>query len=156
MKRVLDDAEDPCALAKREGKPCFSVSVARENEGPTVSVADDLRRWRADGGAPREGAFRPGRTPQGTLFPGVSFDPVCAGKFLLRKLGGKSTTFYLYRVWDRNGERASLREAEMTPSAGPVDPDTGFVLVRKLTGVCEAMAAYDALNLAVREKQPSG
>ena len=148
VARVLEEERDPCAHAKRDGKPCFPASVARE--GPTVSVSEDLKKWRAN--PDRNPESRIIRSPAGTPLGGVGFDPVCAGRFLFRKLKGKNTDYYLYRAWDEDGERAVLREKEISPTAGPTNPQSGYIFVRKLTGECEALTAFDALNREVRER----
>jgi hypothetical protein len=150
VNRVLAEAADPCGKARREGTPCFPTSVDRE--GPTVSVAGDLEKWSPLAQGRDQSLFRSIDREGLPPTPGMGFDPVCAGKLLFRLARGKNSTYYLYRVWDERGERAVLSETEKPPEKGPANPARGFVFLRKITGQCEALAAYNALNVTIHQK----
>ena len=89
--------------------PCFAVSV--EVQGRQYSVVESLRNLELDD---RPSPSRPPTTAEMAPYMagaplsasgGVGFDPVCAVKALLKKIGGRSRAFYLYRVRDEAGER---------------------------------------------------
>ncbi len=150
VARILEEGRDPCAHAKRENKPCFPTAV--EREGPRVSVSEDFKKWTPLAQGSNQRTLRRLVSPTGTVTPALSFDPVCLGRLLVRSFKGKNITYYLYRAPDPDGERAVLRENEIPASAGPTNPESAYILVRKVTGECAAIAAYDALNREVRER----
>jgi len=150
VDRYLREHSQPCTKAQAERIPCYPVSV--EAHGPTYSVAESLRAWTPDPVPPKAGHVTVGVTPNGTLFPAVGFDPVCAGKSILKGLRGKNDTYYLYRVWDDAGEHAVLRDRPL--KAGEHAGDTAFRFedIGKIEGECEAIAAWRKANREAEER----
>lgn len=160
MDRVIDSVVDahmqPCGAAKQQGVPCFPVSV--EQEGPRFSVAEALRRYRVDGralpGAPTvsEIQHQMSGAPQ-SASGGVGFDPVCTAKNLVKKLSGRNTTFFLYRMWDERGERPLLTDRKLDPSAYAANLAVRYEYMGEFDGECAAVAAWrQALREAVEPK----
>jgi hypothetical protein len=154
---VVDAHMQPCDVARQQGVPCFPVSV--EREGPRFSVAEALRHYQATGG-PAPGA--PTRSEiQGQMSGapqsasgGVSFDLVCTAKNLVKKLSGGASTFYLYRMWDQQGEeRPLLTDHEIDPKSFAANPAVRYDFLGKFGGECEAVAAWrQALRKAVEPR----
>jgi hypothetical protein len=132
--------------------------VSVEQEGPRFSVAEALRRYRATGGPAPGVPTRAEIQNQMSGKPlsasgGVSFDPVCTVKNLVKKLSGGNTTFYLYRMWDERGERPLLTDREIDPKAYASNPAVGYEFLGKFDGECAAVAAWrQALRKAVEPK----
>ncbi len=146
----------PCDVAQRRGVPCFPVSV--EQEGPRFSVAEALRRYRATGspapGPPTVAEIQGQMSgaPQ-SASGGVGFDPVCTAKNLVRKLSGKNTTFYLYRMRDERGDRPLLTDRELDPKAYAANPNVHYEYLGRFDGECAAVAAWrQALRKATEPK----
>jgi hypothetical protein len=138
---------EPCEVARRTGVPCFPVSI--ETEGPRFSVKEALRSYRPDGrpapGVPtnaemqRQMSGAP-RSPSG----GVSTDPVCAVKSLVRLFKGSPNTFFLYRTWNVSGEEQPLlTDHKLDPNAY-ASPALRYEYVGEFKGECEALAAWRA------------
>jgi hypothetical protein len=146
----------PCDVARQKGVPCFPVSV--EQEGPRFSVAEALRRYRATGGPAPGVPTRSEIQKQMSGAPqsasgGVSFDPVCTVKNLVKKLSGGASTFYLYRMWDERGERPFLTDREVDPKTYGANLAVHYEFIGKFDGECEAIAAWrQALRTAVEPK----
>ena len=132
---------NPCEIARAQGVPCFQVSI--EREGPRFSVQDALVGYRPDGrpapGVPtgpeiqRQLSGAP-RSASG----GVSTDPTCAVKSLVRLFKGRPDTFFLYRTRDANGvEEPLLTDHKLDPAAS-----VRSELVGEFKGECEAIAAW--------------
>lgn len=153
VERILREHAQPCTRAEAERVPCFPVTV--EVQGPTVSVAEALRDWRADTSvSARPEWARPGSalvSPYGTPLGGVSFDPVCAAKSLLRKAKG-GNAYYLYRVFDRQGEHAVMRDRPLEPGGHAAVTSFGYELIGKFDGECEAVAAWNKANREAEER----
>lgn len=149
VERYLREHAQPCSRAEAERVPCFPVTV--EAHGPTVSVAESLRKWKADTSA-GAGAGPQTLSPWGTPLGGVSFDPVCTGKSLLSKLKGRSDTFYLYRVFDQQGEHAVMRDRPLEPGGHAAVTAFGFEFLGKIDGECEAIAAWRKANREAEER----
>jgi len=146
----------PCDLARREGVPCFPVTV--EQEGPRFSVADALRRYRATGrpapGVPTVAEIQGQMSgaPQ-SASGGVGFDPVCTTKNLVKKLSGRSTTYHLYRTWDARGERPMLTDRKLDPEDYAANTDFHYEYLGEYDGECAAVAAWrKALREAAETK----
>jgi hypothetical protein len=121
--------------------------VSVEQEGPRFSVAEALRRYRGTGspapGPPTVAEIQgqmSGAPPSAS--GGVGFDPACTAKNLLKKLSGRSTTFYLYRTWDARGERPMLTDHLLDPRAFAANPEFRYEYLGKFDGECEAVAAW--------------
>jgi hypothetical protein len=151
----------PCVASERQGVPCFPVSV--EEEGPRFSVADALRRYRADGspapGLPTVAEMQhryPGRpgAPASAVGSFPSFDPVCTTKNLLKKVSGRSTTYHLYRMWDAGGERPLLTDRPLDPNTYRSNPDVHYEYLGKFDGECEAVAAWRKALRKATEPEP--
>jgi hypothetical protein len=148
IDRVLDAVVaahlKPCDNAQRQGVPCFPVSV--EEKGPRFSVAEALRRYRATGspapGVPTVAEIQDQMSgaPQ-SASGGVGFDAVCTAKNLVRKLSGRSTAFYLYRMRDERGERPFLTDRELDPKAY-ANPGVHYEYIGRFDGECAAVAAW--------------
>lgn len=149
----------PCSRADRLGVPCFPVTV--EQEGPRFSVAEALRRYRANGSPspsrPPTVAETQGHlsgAPQSAFGTFGSFDPVCTTKNLLKKLSGKNTTFHLYRIWDARGERPLLTDQPLDPKAYAANVDFHYEYLGKFDGECEAVAAWRKALREATEPKP--
>jgi len=135
----------PCDVAQQRGVPCFPVSV--EQEGPRFSVAEALRRYRATGspapGPPTVAEIQGQMSgaPQ-SASGGVGFDPVCTAKNLVRKLSGRNSTFYLYRMTDERGDRPLLTDRELDPKAYAANPHVQYEYLGRFDGECAAVAAW--------------
>jgi hypothetical protein len=119
VQRMEDQRADPCKAAVAEGRPCFPVTTVLK--GDEYSVRDSLAEALGPGGPTPGGApsvtdmkrYRPGSQ---TPVAGVSFDPGCVGKGILKSLKGKNDVYYLYRLRDRQGVRAALFDHKLEPS----------------------------------------
>jgi hypothetical protein len=147
VERYLSGLE-PCLPAQKEGVPCFPTEVEAKRE---ESVAEALQRYQP-GGA---GAPPLVLSPNGTPVVGITFDPFCAAKGLLKAVRGRNDTYYLYRVWDPEGERAMLRERPLAPGLDQVVPHLGYELVAEIHGECEAVAAWRKANREAIERNRS-
>jgi hypothetical protein len=148
----------PCDRARREGVPCFPVSV--EEEGPRFSVAEALRRYRATGGpAPgvptvAEIQDQMSGAPQ-SASGSVGFDPVCTAKNLVKKLTGRTTTYYLYRTWDARGERPMLTDRKLDPEDYAANTDFHYEYLGEYDGECAAVAAWRKALRKAAEPKPA-
>jgi hypothetical protein len=137
VQKFLEEHQDPCALANAKGVPCFPVSA--EVRGKRYSVADDLARFGKDQHDTRSGS-PVATSPYGTPVAGVSFDPVCTTKYVLRALKGRNNTYWIYRIFDSRGEQIVMRDREIDPNQPP--GGGGYELVEKVSGECGALAAF--------------
>jgi len=138
VERVLAQHGEPCGSAAVLGVPCFPVTIGVP--APEYSVARSLEEMRLNVG--RSG--QPPPPPGGRVPPsGISFDPVCVGKSVLKAVGGKNDRYYLYRIWAPAGESAILRDRPFEPGkpGAPVHP---YELIREIHGECAAIAAWRA------------
>jgi len=147
----------PCDEAKRQGVPCFPVAV--EEEGPRFSVAEALRRYRGTGspapGPPTVAEIQSQMSGAPlSASGGVGFDPVCTTKNLVRKIFGKTTTFYLYRTWDARGERPMLTDRPLDPKAYAANTDFHYEYLGTFDGECAAVAAWRAALRKATEPAP--
>ena len=142
-----EEQADPCALAEKEGLPCYPSKA--EKDDSEVSVAESLKEWKEDAST-YKGSNTTITSPAGAPLSG--FDPVRAVEGLVRILSGKNSVYFLYRVWDRNGERAVLRDTETPPVVDPTDSQAGYELVRKVRGEPGAIKAFDTLNRKLRDR----
>jgi hypothetical protein len=146
----------PCDAAREQGVPCFPVSV--EQEGPRFSVAEALRRYRADGrpapGVPTVSEIQGQMSGAPRSASGsVGFDPVCTAKNLVKKLSGRTTEFHLYRMWDARGERPLLTDRKLDPKAYDANPAVRYEYLGEYDGECAAVAAWrKALRNATEPK----
>jgi len=160
VDRVVLAHLGPCALATRNGIPCFPSAI--EQEGPRFSVADALRLYRGTGspapGVPTvadvqhqmSGAMQ-------SASGGVSFDPGCTVKNLWRKLSGKPTTYHLYRTWDERGEQPLLTDHLLDAEDYRANPQFHFEYMGEFDGECAAVAAWrKALREAVARRKAAG
>jgi hypothetical protein len=149
MERVVDRLEalrqDPCLEALRKGRPCFPASTGLPG-GPTASVRESLGQlgpaeaWSPDRPptVAEMGPYRPGTPSRGTPnIASVSFDPVCAGKAVLKMLKGKNNTYYLYRIRGPQGERVGLYDSRQNAATFQGEME----LLGTFHGECEAIAA---------------
>jgi len=141
----------PCEAASRKGVPCFPIGI--EQEGPRFSVAEALRRYRGTGspapGVPTVAEIQGQMSgaPQ-SASGGVGGDPVCGARKLWQKIQGKSTTYHLYRTWDKRGERPLLTDHRLDPEDYRANPDFHFEYLGEFGGECAAVAAW---NKALRD-----
>ena len=136
----------PCALAG-EGVPCFPIAIKRE--APVYSVKDSLQDMQGDGPpapptAPTHGEIiQAGANPSPVAANvGGGGDVSCKAKQLLRKILGKSKTYYVYRVWNSTGVRGILREKPLDPAEFASVPEFQYELVGRFGDDCEALKAY--------------
>jgi hypothetical protein len=156
VDRFVRALPSPCGRADPD-VPCFPVSV--EVQGRRYSVVESLRNLELDD---RPSPSRPPTSAEMTPYRagaplsasgGVGFDPVCAVKGLLKKIGGKSRIYFLYRVWDQAGERALLRDRPLEPSAYDGVPGVEYELLGRFGDECEAIKAYRKVLRAARARQ---
>jgi hypothetical protein len=147
VERYVREHFTPCALAG-SAVPCFPVSV--EVQGRVYSVRETLDNLQLDdrpvpGTLPTaEEMIQHGANPH-PASGSVAFDPAaiaCKTRQLLKKVQGKSTTYYLYRVWDRTGERAVLRDRPLDPEALAADPQFHYEPLGEFGDECQAIKAY--------------
>ena len=148
VEQVFQSHQDPCAKAAREGVPCFPVDI--NQEGPHFSVADALRRYRVEGGpAPNQlptNAELQKQMPGAPLSAtgGVSFDPACTVKSLIRMVSGGTNTFYLYRTWNGDVERPLLTDHKLDPNTFLHVANFRYEFLGEYTGECQAVSAWRA------------
>lgn len=143
VERLVKERLTPCAEDERDRVPCFPVSV--EAKAPEYSVAESLRSWRPDDSpsphrpptADEMARYRPG--PPSAVGNLVSLDPVCAVRSLFK---GKRGPYYLYRIWDRTGERPALRDRPLDAAEFQGVPEFRYEALGKFEDECEAVAAY--------------
>jgi hypothetical protein len=148
VERYLREHGQPCTRAEAERIPCYPVTV--EAYGPTYSVSESLRSWTPD--LSPGAVATPPVSPWGTPIGGVGFDPVCAGKSVVKSLRGKNDTYYLYRLWDHLGEHAVLRDRPLEPGQPSSTASPQFELLGKIEGECEAIAAWRKANREAEER----
>ena len=132
---------NPCEFARTQGVPCFPVTI--EREGPRFSVEDALRRYQPDGrpapGVPTGSEIQ--RQLSGaprSASGGVSTDPSCAVKSLVRLFKGRPNTFFLYRGRDADGRAEPLLTDHKLDATAAAPSE----LVGEFKGECEAIAAW--------------
>jgi hypothetical protein len=137
----------PCEAARRQGISCFPVSI--EQEGPRLSVKEALRAYRPDGrpapGVPTNAELQ--RQMSGaarSASGGVSVDPACTAKSLVRRIRGRPDTFYLYRTWNGGTEQPLLTDHKLDPNAYSSLPSFRYEFLGEFKGECEAIAAWRA------------
>ncbi len=153
IDRVEAERKDPCLKAARENVPCFPVKT--EEKGFDASVREGLGiLGPPDKPSPNRPPTleemreqRPGST---TPTVGVTVDPGCIGKSVLKKLRGRNDTYYLYRVRDVHGERVLLYDHKLDASRFQGD----IALLGKFDGECEALAAYRREQRRAPEASP--
>jgi hypothetical protein len=155
VDRVVLAHMGPCQLAGRAGLPCFPTSIDRERR---YSVADSMRSYRGTGPASPSAPTVADIQGQMSGAPqsasgGVSFDPVCTVKNLVKKLSGSSRTYYLYRTWDARGERPMMTDRKLDAFEYQATPEFRFEYLGSYDSECAAVAAWNkALREAVEKK----
>jgi hypothetical protein len=153
--RFVSRHPSPCALADPD-VPCFPVSI--EVQGRQYSVVESLRNLELDN---RPSPNRPPTTAEMAPYRagaplsssgGVAIDPVCAVKALFKKIGGRSRTYYLYRVRDQAGERAVLRDRPLETSTYDGVPGVEYEPLGRFGDECEAIKAYRKALRAARAR----
>jgi len=147
-----------CGRSEGEDVPCFPVSVERKWQ---YSVAGSLEHLEFDSrptpGRPPTVAEMSGARPGPLSASGsVSFDPVCKGRQLLKAITGRSRTYYLYRVWDENGEHAVLRDQPMAAAEWSGRPAFQYVELGSFGDECEAIAAWRKALRETRARRAQG
>lgn len=147
-----------CGPAEGRDVPCFPVSVERRWQ---YSVADSLEHLKFDdtptpGRPPTLSEMSGARPGPLSASGGVSFDPVCKGRQLWKAITGGSRTYHLYRVWDRDGEHAVLRDHAMAASEWGSAPRVHYVELGSFGDECEAIAAWRAALRETRARRESG
>lgn len=144
---------NPCEVARSRGVPCFPVTI--EREGPRFSVKEAIRSYRPDGrpapGVPTNAEMQKQMSgaPR-SASGGVSTDPTCAVKSLLRMFKGRPNTFFLYRTWDTKGDEEPLLTDHKLDPNGYAPPALRYEFVGEFKGECEAVAAW---RRSLREAQ---
>ena len=141
IDRVEAERKDPCLKAARENVPCFPVKT--EEKGFDASVRQSLGlpdspMKPTPDRPPTVEEMRDQRPGSTTPTVGVTVDPICIGKSVLRKLRGKNDAYYLYRVRDVHGERVLLYDHKLDASRFQGD----IAFLGKFDGECEALVAY--------------
>jgi hypothetical protein len=139
VERMENERRDPCLKAKEEGRPCFPVTATIKGEEYSVrrslGILGDKPVHTTAPTADEMKEYRPGSQ---TPIAGVSFDPVCAVKGLLKSLKGKNNVYYLYVVRDSKGDRAQLYDHKL--EAETFQGNLSFV--GRFEGECAAVAAW--------------
>jgi hypothetical protein len=153
VDEVMSRHYDPCAIAKQRGVPCFPSGI--DAEGPRYSVADSFRKYRTDGrraeGAPITASDMHGQMGGAPLSAsgGVSLDPVCTVKSLIRRISGTGE-LYLYRLSDGQQVRPVLTDRKIDAAVYASNPRASYEYMGEYSGECEAIAAWrKALREAV-------
>jgi hypothetical protein len=156
VEEVMRRHYDPCAAAARKGVPCFPSGI--DVLGPRFSVAEAMRKYRPDG---RRAEAAPitasdmhqqmGGAPL-SASGGVSVDPVCTVKSLVRRMSGTGR-FYLYRLTDGRQERPVLTDRKIEAAVYPTNPRAVYEYLGEYAGECEAIAAW---RKALREEVGTG
>jgi hypothetical protein len=145
VEKMEREREAACREAEIQGLPCFPTLVDVNDPRAALERAiERLRRQKLDthSGPPVPdplGLPRPYAPQPTTALAGVSFDPVCTVKALLKAFKGRNNTYYLYRVHGPQGEYISMRDRPVNTSAGP---GSEFEFLGKYSGECEALAAH--------------
>jgi hypothetical protein len=156
VERLIRERYSPCEA--QGSVPCFPVTV--EVQGRQYSVRETMERYEFDS-RPAPGPPTPSEMIQHGANPrptsaSVGFDPkavVCKTRELLRKIRGRSQTYYLYRVWDHTGERAVLRDRPLHPETLAGSPYVHYVSLGEFGDECEAMQAYLTATHEVRARR---
>lgn len=148
---------DPCATPGSEGKPCFPIVV--EEEGPSFSVKDGLRRYRPDGrpapGVPTTAEIQSQMTGHpSSAAGGVGGDPVCGAKSLVRVFKGEPNTFFLYRLTKEGVERPLLTDHKVDVLTYTAAPGAQLEFMGEFSGECAAIAAWRKALRKAREPAP--
>jgi len=154
IDEVLSKYEDPCSVATRRRVPCFPTSI--EAEGPRFSVAEGLRHYRAGSGPAEHAPITPADMQRDltgaplSASGGVPFDPVCTVKSLIRRIAGKASTFYLYKLTDGREVQPLLTDRKIDTSVHASNPEARYEYLGQFSGECDAIAAWrSALRKAV-------
>jgi hypothetical protein len=150
----------PCRTSKSEdGVPCFPVTVERKWQ---YSVADSLSHLEFDqqqspGRPPTLAEMKAYRPGSESASGGVTFDPVCKTRQLFKMIAGTNRTYYLYRIWDADGERVSLRDRPLEAETFDSSPRFRYVPLGSFTDECEAVAAWrKALRETAARREAAG
>jgi hypothetical protein len=144
VKRMAEEREDPCKRARDEGRSCFPASIVERGE--EYSVRDSIEAAIGQSGPTPGGAptirdmvpYSPRPSPATTpLMLQVTFDPGCVGKSVLKSFQGKSDVYYLYRMRDRQGDRAALFDHKMEPATFQGE----LAFLGRYNGECAALSA---------------
>jgi hypothetical protein len=153
VAKLIRERFSPCDASN--DVPCFPVTV--EVKGHRYSVRETLEHLELDSrpapGPPSAAEMiQYGANPHPTS-AGVGVDPksiVCKTRQLLRGIRGESRTYYLYRLWDRTGERAVLRDRPLDPEALMPSPQVRYEPLGEFQDECEAIEAYRTTTHEVR------
>jgi hypothetical protein len=146
IDEVMSKYENPCSADQRRGVPCFPTSI--ETEGPHFSVAEALRRYRAEGSPAESAPITPSdmqRQMSGAPLSasgGVSMDPVCTARSLIRRINGKASTFYLYSLSDGREARPVLTDRKLEPAVYASNPEARYEFLGRFSDECAAIAAW--------------
>ena len=136
-----NERKDPCLKAKEEGRPCFPVTAiirgAEYSVRQSLGILGDPEKP-VHTTVPTTSEMKEYRPGSQTPIAGVSIDPVCAIKGLLKSLKGKNNTYYLYVLRDTKGARAQLYDHKLDPLVFQGD----LAFVGRFEGECEAVAAW--------------
>lgn len=143
VAEVIEKHFPTCGHAD-EGVPCFPVTVERRWQ---YSVADSLRHLEFDSSPspsrpPTVDEMKGARPGPLSASGGVGFDPICTGKAIVKSITGRTRTFYLYRVWDEEGERALMRETPIEAETFGGTPSVRYVELGTFRDECKALAAW--------------
>jgi len=141
-----------------ESVPCFPVTVERQWQ---YSVADSLRYLEFDSSPspsrpPTVDEMKGARPGPLSASGGVGFDPICTGKAIVKSITGRTRTFYLYRVWDEEGERALMRETPIDAETFGRAPSVRYVELGTFTDECKALAAWRQALRETRARRTAG
>lgn len=147
---------DPCSKADESGHPCFPASV--EAEGISLSVKDGLRDYQPDlrlaPGVPTSAELSQYMSGAPlSASGGVSTDPVCAVKSLIRQIGAGSNAFFLYRLEVAGEAKPLLTDHKLDPMSYLSVPGARLEFLGRYDGECEAIAAWRKAVRGEREAE---
>ena len=155
VQRMEEAREDPCKQARDEGRPCFPVITTQKGEEFSVrkslGLPDQDKTKPTPGGAPTTAEMRPYRPGSHTPVGGVSFDPGCMAKSLLKSLKGRNDVYYLYRMRDVHGERVELFDHKVEASTFQGE----IAFLGRFDGECAALGAMRHEELFHPSARPS-
>jgi hypothetical protein len=135
--------------------------VSIETEGPRFSVKESIRSYRPGSGPTPGVPTRAEIQQQMSGAPlsasgGVSSDPACAVKSLVRLFKGSPNTFFLYRIWNEKGEEEPLLADRKLDPGSYASPAVRYEFVGTFKGECEAIAAWRRALRSTVAPRPAG
>lgn len=139
-RRLALEHGEPCPATLDPSVPCFPTRVDVAAADRVESPLEALQRETFSGKP------EPRRTANGSAVGGISFDPVCAVRSLVKRVRGRNDRYYLYRVWSGSSEQVVLRDTPLEPKDRLERAGLRYELAGEFHGECEAVAAWRKAN----------